>query len=600
MTKTRLQTIGAASIGVLALGASGCMANGADGDGGSTFASGGSAPSGNGGSSSSVGGGTGGGDVSAGGTNSGEGGGPPIIDEDGDGRPDCVPGIYPTSQVPRLKNREYDNTIRDLVGLTGLTESGGDPPSSLLATDQGGELSDLGWSSYKTVAEMVAEQVMGNETMRGEFLECDPATDGCLDSTIVDFGRRAFRRPLTDEEVSLFQGLNDPALTENGTPEEIAELILYGFLVSPMFLMRTETQETTDADGNYVLSSHEIASRLSYTLWGSMPDEELYQAADSGELATKEQILAQAERMLQDDKARLMVADFHRKYLHMEEGSRWDTFVKDEELYPEFSEELREPLIGEVEMFFEQTVFGGGSFQDLLLSTTGFVNAETAALYGMDASGYGAELSQTELPGRPGFLTRVGWLSAYSAAYRTSPIVRGAFITKEILGVDPGAPPPGASEEPLPDDPDLDTNRKRVEAQTSGSSCAGCHQTYINPPGFVFEAYDTIGRPQTTESDTGATIDTTADVLIDGDPVTVSEPESLMEEIANSTDAQYYYAQKWVGYAFDRTPNSQDACLVETLSANIAGGDYRVLDLIADITQADAFTVRAVNSGVAQ
>lgn len=583
MMKSEISRLGGASIVMSSLVLAGCSDPGVPGG-----SSGGAGPGAGGGGAAAPG-------VGGGGGTTGSGGGPAVVDSDGDGRPDCVAGIYPTTQVPRLLAREYDNTVRDLLGLTGLAEANGNAPSSLLATDQAGALSDLGWSSYQTVAGMIAKQVMADSTMKAKFISCDPAAAGCIDSTIAEFGRRAFRRALLPSEVTLFQALNNAELTENGTPDEIAELVLYGFLVSPVFLMRTELGQTAAAaPGQIALSPQEVAARLSYMIWGSTPDPTLDAAADGGQLATKEQILAQARRMLMDDKARTMVADFHREYLHIQVNSRWDTYVKDETLFPEFTPELRTPLQSEVEKFFDATVFGDGTFQDLLLSTDGFVNADTAALYGVPATGLGAELSPTDLPGRPGFLTRIGWLSAYSAAYRTSPIVRGAFIVKEVLGIAMDPPPPGASQTPLPDDPSLDTNRKRVDAQTSSGDCITCHHQYINPHGFVLEAFDTLGRPQTTESDTGAPIDAAADVWIDGGQVPIADPVALMTAIANSSDAQYFYAQKWVGYAFGRTPNSQDACLVEALSADIAAGGYRILDLIADMTQAETFTVRTV------
>src|SRR5688572_1119764 len=234
----------------------------------------------------------------------------------------CSPGIPGTSQVPRLKNLEYNRTVRDLLGVTGLTASNGNSPSSLLATDQTGNLSDLGWSSYQTVAEMIAAQVMADATLKANFLSCDPAAAGCIESTITSFGRRAFRRPLTAAETTSFQTLNDPTLTANGTPEEVAELVLYGFLVSPVFLSHSELNLTAAPNGGYQLSSHEVASRLSYMLWQSMPDPELDRAADAGELATKEQVLAQAKRMLGDPRAREMVTDFHRGYLHLAVNSR--------------------------------------------------------------------------------------------------------------------------------------------------------------------------------------------------------------------------------------------------------------------------------------
>ena len=129
----------------------------------------------------------------------------PVVDVNGDGHPDCVPGLVVTTQVPRLKNAEYDRTIRDLVGVTGLTASNNVLPSSLLATDQEGSLSDLGWSSYQTVGQMIATQVMADPDARAKFLLCDLSAPSCLDDTIVEFGRRAFRRPVDPEHVALFK-----------------------------------------------------------------------------------------------------------------------------------------------------------------------------------------------------------------------------------------------------------------------------------------------------------------------------------------------------------------------------------------------------------
>lgn len=512
----------------------------------------------------------------------------------------CSPGIPGTSQIPRLKNIEYNRTVRDLLGVTGLAASNGAAPSSLLATDQSGNLSDLGWSSYQTVAGMIAAQVMADPALKANFLSCDPAEAGCIDATITSFGRRAFRRPLTETEAALFQALNDPTLTANGTPEEVAELVLYGFLVSPVFLSHSEMNLTPAPNGGYQLSNHEIASRLSYMLWQSMPDSELDRAADAGELSTKEQILAQAKRMLGDPRARDMVTEFHRSYLHLAVNSRWDTYVKDPTRFPNFSESLRGPLSQEVERFFDETTFSNGTFQDLMLSTRGYVNADTAPLYSLPATGLGSELTPVDLPGRPGFLTRVGWLAAFAEAGQTSPIIRGAFILKDVMGFDPGAPPPGASQTPLPEaTEELNTIRKRVDDMTKGAVCANCHHEYINPPGFVMEAYDSMGAPQTVEASSGEPIDTAVELRIDGELVPLSQPAELMALIAASPGAQRHYAQKWVQYAFDRVPNPQDACTVDQLVANIAPGGFPILDLIADLTLAESFTVRAIDTGVA-
>jgi hypothetical protein len=520
----------------------------------------------------------------------------------------CTPGIAPTSQIPRLKNVQYDNTIRDLLGLTALAS--GSVPSSVLEVDHTGGMTELGWSSYKTVASQIAAQVMGDAALKANFLACDESAAGCLSSTIVDFGRRAFRRPLSDAEVALFETIvaKGATITETGAASEVAEVLLYTFLVSPSFIMRSEVREdVVNADGNVVLSSHEVASRLSYTMWNSMPDAELSAAADADMLQTPEQVLAQAERMIALPNGRQMVSAFHRAYLLMTSNSRWDSANKDPALFPEFTADLVVPMAQETETFFDYIAYNGGTFRELLLDPTGFVNDETAAIYDVPAPG-SSELTMTTLDAnqRPGFLTRLAFLNGYSGYNRTSPILRGAYIIQDVLGIEIGAPPPGAADEPLPPATEvLDTNRKQVNEQTSPTSCANCHHAYVNPPGFVMESFDSIGRYRTEESP-GIALDTVADVVVEqvvdaaGEEVNVVEtmgtPLELMTAIANSPGAQHYYAQQWVSFAFERGANGYDTCIVDELGANIATGGYTILQMITDLTQTESFRARATGN----
>jgi len=205
----------------------------------------------------------------------------------------CQEGVVATSQIPRLTNQEYDRTVRDLLGVETLVNPAGSAPSNLLAADQNGGLTDIGWAAYKTVGEKIAQQVMADPTLKAKFITCDPAAANCLHDTAVAFGRRAFRRPMSPEEIAEFDSIimQGPDITPTGAPAEIAETLLYMFLVSPGFLQREELQETMDSSGHYTLSGYEIASRLSYTLWGSAPDDTLAKAADDQKLSTPQQIL---------------------------------------------------------------------------------------------------------------------------------------------------------------------------------------------------------------------------------------------------------------------------------------------------------------------
>jgi hypothetical protein len=515
----------------------------------------------------------------------------------------CTPGVAVTSQVPRLTNAQYDRTIRDLLGVKNLTASANNPPSTVLATDQAGGLADLGWSAYQSVADMIAKQVMADPALEGKFLKCTPVAGdlGCLRSTIVEFGRRAFRRPLTEAEVARFDAVvqKGAMITPTGAPKEIAEALLYMFLISPSFIQRAEIAEAADGAGHFTLSPHETASRLSYMLWGSMPDPTLDAAADAGMLSTPDQIRAQAERMLQDPKARDMVNAFHQYYLLMGAGTRWSTARKDPALFPAFSPDMVGTLTEETLRLFDKIAFTpGATFKDYLTTNVAFVTNATAPLYGLDASAFTTTLTETTVDAtrRPGFLTRLGFLANFSGYTRTSPIFRGAFITKQILGIHIDSPPPGAEQTMLPEGPELDTNRKQVEAMTSGPDCAGCHKGYINPPGFVMEAFDSAGVWQTTEAGTGKPIDTVADVVVaDGaDPVHVTTPAELMNAIASSPDAMKQYARKWVSFAYEREGEPLDGCTVDQLAAKMTAGGYTVLNLITDLSQTRSFRVRVV------
>jgi hypothetical protein len=518
----------------------------------------------------------------------------------------CTPGIPVTSQIARLTNAQYDQTISDLLGVTSLDAANGDAPSTILPTDQSGSITSLAWSSYQSVADMIATQVMASSTLKANFLKCTFTGDGsaCLKDTINKFGRRAFRRPLTADEVTSFTKIitNGSKITATGTPTDVAGTLLYMFLISPSFLQREEISGTTpDSNGDFALSSYEVASRLSYLLWNSMPDDTLSTAADNNQLTTPAQILAQAKRMLMSDRARAKVSAFHQYYLLMGTNTRWDTIIHDSTMFPAFNSSMVGTLENETQMFFDNIAFAAnGTFQDLLLSPSAYVNNALAPLYGLDPSKFGTDLTLTTLDAtqRPGFLTRVGFLNAYSSYNRTSPILRGAFITKQIMGTQIGSPPPGAAMATLPTGADLDTNRKQVDAQTADPACAGCHHVYINPPGFVMEAFNAVGTAQTTEASTGAPIDTVADVMIDGNTVHCTNPLDLMKALAASPMTQQRYAERWTSFAYERESDPMDCDTVNMLSTKIAAGGYTIQNLVTDLTQTNSFRTRAV--GVSQ
>ncbi len=541
------------------------------------------------------GGGGGGTGLAAGGSGGGAGG---VTGAAGGGI--AVGAVVATSQIPRLTNAQYERTVRDLLGVTTLTA----PPysglrlSALLADDSQSPLTDIRWSGYWTAARAIAAQVMGDEALRPRFLACTPTGDGtaCLHDTIVAFGRRAFRRPLSPAEVARFDKIvaARARITATGTPAEVAEVLLETFLASPSFIQRAEITSTPDGQGHYTLSPFEVASRLAYTLWGSAPDDLLNQAADTSQLGTREQIRAQAVRMVADPRARDQVAAFHVYYL----WPIWSAGLqaKDPARFPAYNSTFANDANGELQRFFDAiAIEQQGSFQDLLTSPLGFVTRATASTYGLDGSRYGAGLTAVTLDAaqRPGFLSRIAVLAATSGSSSTIPFRRGGYVIRNVLEVELPWPHPTNFSIPVAPAGGFPTNRAYVEAYTASADCTPCHATQVDAADFVFEAYDALGAWRTTDANTGAPIDTSVTMVIDGVSVALAGPADLMAHLKDSDDAQRAYARRLVSYAYEREEDPLDAGMVDALAARIAGKGYPVINLFVDLTQSDAFTLRA-------
>ena len=356
----------------------------------------------------------------------------------------------------------------------------------MLAPDTLGSVDQRAWDGYKTAAASLATQVLATATAKAKVLPCTTDNATCIQQFITTFGQKAFRRPLTPAEVTRFQNLytNRATLTQNGTFDQAVTAIIKAFLMSPSFLSKTETS-TAVADGSmYQVSSWEMASRLSYTLWGTMPDETLFTAAQQNKLLAQADILAQAQRMLQDPRARVKVAEFHEQYALQGEATRWSEAAHDPAMFPQFKSTMVPMLSDEAKKFFDYITFDAkGTFQDLMTKPIAFVNKDLAPIYGVTGT-FGTDLTMANLDPaqRAGVFTHVGFLASYSSYNRTSPILRGAFLEKQVLCRQIGAPPDGAVNTPLPTTGN--TNREMVTAQTSGGTCVGLPRPGRQPAGL--------------------------------------------------------------------------------------------------------------------
>jgi Protein of unknown function (DUF1592)/Protein of unknown function (DUF1588)/Protein of unknown function (DUF1595)/Protein of unknown function (DUF1585)/Protein of unknown function (DUF1587) len=507
----------------------------------------------------------------------------------------CLPGVPTTSQIPRLTNAQYNAAIVDLFGVEAPSGSW----SADFDLDSNGEITSSKWGQYKGAADKIAEAVMATAT--GTELTTAAASKATLEASITTLGRKVMRRPLTAAEVTAFSSLAD--VEPAGTPAQIAEEVIYAMLVSPSFLMRTELDapEETVVGTNqtaFKLSSHEVASRLSFMIWNSVPDQALSDAADNDELQTKEQIATQAQRMLGDEfkgKVAPVIAAAHRLYADIDatvSTSRWGKTTHDKTLFPEYADTQLAPSLEEIDRFFADVAYTG-QFEDLFLSNVAYVNAATAPIYGLTGI-TGDELQRVELDGteRPGFLTRAGFLNSFSHEDRTSPILRGAFILR-MMGAQTGAPNPDALKTPLPPGEYL-TERAKIEALTSvAPDCVACHQTLINPPGFVMENFNAVGAIQTKDPLSGDIDTKVASVAFPAGPKPINNALELMTEIAAGRETKEIYARKLVSYGTGRDSNDYDQCTANVIADKLESGQYTNLaSLLADVTQADSFRLR--------
>ncbi|XYI03856.1 DUF1592 domain-containing protein [Sorangium sp. So ce1128] len=513
-----------------------------------------------------------------------------------------VPGGAAEAQVaersmfPRLSHAQWENTVRDLLRLDdrpGLSASfTTDPLGGVFDNNEAALQVTPGlWGDYQRAAEELAGMVAADEGKLGRLLPADlPAEPEARAQAFVErFGERAFRRPLTAEERAAYLALfhRGAELFEGEGPFAAGvRAALEAFLQSPHFVYRVEVGAGPAKGGLIPLSGHEIATKLAYLLWNTMPSDELLAAAKAGELSSPEAVRAHAEGMLEDPRAREVVGAFHRQ---LYDYKMYHDLNKDPALYPEFVPEMGDDMQREAELFVEHVVFDeGGGLIDLLTSRTAFVNDHLAAVYGVEGE-FNNEFAKVELneAERSGLLTRLGFLAAKATARQPDSIHRGVFVNLRILCA--SLPPPPDNATALPPG-DLATNRERVEAHTGKGTCgASCHGTLINPAGFAFERYDAIGKYRTT--DNGAKVNSADVYTLGGQPRTYADAIEFSQLLAESTEAHACYAKRWVEFAEGRDARAKDQAFISELAEASRGG-ASTRDLILRIVSSTSFLAR--------
>lgn len=496
---------------------------------------------------------------------------------------DCEGPVSPGRVTLRRLNRhEYRNTIRDLLGVDYA------PARDFPADDVGYGFDNIG--DVLSLPPLLMEKYLAAAEEISALATVSPAdaaaTPQDVEAKLTRLASSAFRRPATPAEVQRLTGLVQLAQKDGDSLENGLRLALQALLVSPHFLFRVE-RDPEEGEEVRTLDDFELATRLSYFLWSSMPDEELFALAREGRLRDAQELERQVRRMLADPKAQAYIENFAGQWLQLR---NLDDMVFDTERFPGGDRQLLADMREETTRFFAAVVHDDLSLIRILDADFTFLNERLAQHYGISGVN-GPEFRRVSLQGtrRTGILTHGSILAVTSNPTRTSPVKRGKFVLENLLGAPPPPPPPNV---PLLDDAGRQltgTLRQRMEQHRTNPTCAACHQL-MDPIGFALEHFDAIGRYR--EDDGGEPIDA-AGVLPTGEPF--SGLDELRKVLLENRRDEFVrcVVEKTLVYSLGRGLEYYDQCAVAKIGTALKQDDYRVSRLVLEVVRSDPFQKRA-------
>ena len=498
--------------------------------------------------------------------------------------------------IHRLNNTEYDNTVRDLLG------SASHPAAKFLAEDGNNfdnTASALGmtgaqYEKYLNAASDLMVESLASPANKARYLTCVPAgaADPCARKIIETFGLQIYRRPLEAAEVDRAIDVYNADLARGNDGSEAVGQALRAMLASANFLYRVEYDADPKSTTPHQVSSYEMASRLSYLHWSSMPDATLFDAAKAGKLSDPPALEATVDRMLADAKASAFTESFAGQWLDFRNLLTHSVATT---VFPTYDEKLADAMIAEGQMWFQEFLNQDRPLSEWFTADFNFVNDTLAKHYGISAPGTGDQLTRVTVTSdkRRGFLGLASFLTRTSVPSRTSPTERGAWVLSELLCSAPPPPPPMVA--------DLDKSAKaddmspqgaenvrdRLERHRSDPACNGCHQTF-DPIGFGLERFDGVGRYRETYGN--------------GDPIPLegtmpdgtvfSGPEELGKLVGQDPRFSACAASKLYTYALGRDVEAYDDATMQKLATRWASRGLTLKDLLKEVVVSDAFRFR--------
>jgi hypothetical protein len=476
----------------------------------------------------------------------------------------------------RLTRLEYNNTVRDLFGAVGKPADEFESDVQVAGFDTN---SSVPPGRNLTEDYLDAAQQLAQRADLTRLLPCDAKAidDACARKFVAGFGKRVFRRPLVAvESDGLWKVFADKRTRSDAAAG--VRLVVQALLSSPSFLYRPDVA-ATDAK---VPRAHELASRLSYFLWASMPDDKLFAAADSGALLNRDGLAAEVKRLMEDARAAAALRSFYEQWMDL---PHLDSVDKDPKAFPQFGPALKASMREETGRFAESVHRQeAGSLRRLLTSPQSILDGNLARLYGVMPAP--TAFAKVELPKgqRSGVLTHAGLMTVHAFASQPSPIHRGHFVRRRVLCQEL-APPPGLEIVPPKVDPDVSA-KQRLAQHRADAACAGCHQL-MDLIGFGFQHYDALGRWQVMEGK--SPVDATGELAASDVDGPFNGALALGDKLAGSRMVQECMARQWFRFALGRSETASEECVVKELARRVPTGDVDLREIVASVATSAVF-----------